>query len=84
MKKLNFDGKEFQAEKIIKTDTDIIGLDSKGNKLFVFLEIPDFSLFSISNLDGTSCDFDTLVPSTTDLQTQIFNLTTQLVNGGII
>lgn len=49
MKTLNFNREQFQAEKIIKTATDIIGQDSNGNELFSFRGISDFSGFV---LDG--------------------------------
>lgn len=43
------------ADKITKTDTDIVGYDSAGNELFAFRGISDFSQFM---LDG-GAEFDT-------------------------
>lgn len=47
MKILNFNNQEFKAEKIIKTDTDIIGQDSNGNELFGFRGISDITGFNL-------------------------------------
>lgn len=47
MKILNFNNQEFKAEKIIKTDTDIVGKDSSGIEVFSFKGISDFSQFSL-------------------------------------
>ena len=47
MKKLLTNNKEFLAEKIIKTDKDIIGKDSNGNEVFAFRRISDFTGFSL-------------------------------------
>jgi len=80
MKTLKFNNQQFQAEKIIKTDTDIIGQDLNGNEIFTFRGISDFTLFSLD----IGQNFDTTEPSNNDLQTLIFNLTTQLVTGGVI
>lgn len=84
MKTLKFNNQEFKAEKITKTENDIIGQDSNGNELFAFKGISDFSGFTIANEDGTASGYDSTEPTNTDLQTQIFNLTTQLVIGGVI
>lgn len=80
MKNLNVNGGIYQADRIIKTDTNIIGYDSNGNELFAFKGISDFTGFTLE--EGQT--FDIPIPTNTDLQTQIFNLTTQLVNGGAI
>lgn len=47
MKLLNFSNEQFQAEKIVKTDTDIVGYDSNRNELFTFRGISDFSGFTL-------------------------------------
>lgn len=79
MKKLMFNNQTFEAEKIIKSNTDIVGKDLNDNELFAFRGISDFSQFS---LDGQT--FDATEPTIADLQAQIFNLTTQLINGGAL
>ena len=80
MKTLIFLNEEFQAEKIIKGTDCIIGKDTEGREIFSFKGIKDFSLFTLKY----GAEFDTEEPTISDLQTQIFNLTTQLVNGGVI
>jgi hypothetical protein len=53
MKTLIHDDKKYQAEKIIKTDTDIVGYT--GEKIeFAFRGIKDFSLFRLA--DGQEWD----------------------------
>lgn len=47
MKILDFNDEKFEAVKIIKTDTDIIGQDSSGNEIFAFKGISDFSQFTL-------------------------------------
>lgn len=64
MKNLNFNNENFEAEKIIKTDTNIIGQDANSNELFAFRGISDFSLFTVINEDGTSVEFDTVLTET--------------------
>jgi len=80
MKTLIFNEQQFQADKIIKTSTDIIGQDENGNELFAFRGISDFTKFQLTG--GQT--YDTTQPSSLDLQTQIYNLTTQLVTAGVI
>ena len=80
MKILTANGEQFQAKKIIKTDTDIIGQDVNGNEIFAFRGISDFMNFTLEA--GQSFDAET--PSNTDLQKQMFDLTTQLVTLGVI
>ena len=84
MKNLIFNEETFEAEKIIKTETDIIGQDSNGNEVFAFRGVSDFSGFEVKNEDGISVNFDSPQPPVSDLQAQIFNLTTQLINGGAL
>lgn len=80
MKKLNFSGEEYQAEKIIKTNTDIIGRDANGNEVFAFRGISDFTEFTLE----AGQTFDNAQPTIIDLQTQIFSLTSQLISGGVL
>lgn len=80
MKSLNFNNQQFKAQKIIKTDTDIIGYDINANELFSFRGISDFSGFTL----GEEQEFDISQSSVEDLQKQIFDLTTQLVAGGVL
>lgn len=55
MKSLLFNNKEYQAEKIVKTNTDIIGYTG-GKEIFAFRGINDFSQFQLVN--GASFDPD--------------------------
>ena len=55
MKTLIFMGKEFKAEKIVKTEENIIGKDVKGREVFSFKGIKDFSLFTLKD----SAEYDT-------------------------
>ncbi|UNK17639.1 hypothetical protein MNQ98_24790 [Paenibacillus sp. N3/727] len=48
MRKLSFNQDIYEAERIVKTDTDIIGYNGK-NEIFAFRGISDFSIFE---LDG--------------------------------
>ena len=50
MKKLNFNNEKFEAEKIIKTSTDIFGI-SNNTEIFRFKGISDFSKFTLENGD---------------------------------
>ena len=59
MKTLIFKSLKFEAEKIIKTDTDIIGKDSSGIEVFSFKGISDFTGFALE--EGQV--FDTENPS---------------------
>ena len=47
MKILNFNNEQFKADKIVKSNTDIIGRDSSGNEIFAFRGISDFSGFTL-------------------------------------
>ncbi|MFX3616211.1 MAG: hypothetical protein ACE3JK_01605 [Sporolactobacillus sp.] len=63
-----------EADKIVKTDTDIVGYDSAGNELFAFRGISDFSKFTLA--DGE--EFDTEDDPIADLQQQNANLLLQI------
>jgi hypothetical protein len=80
MKTLNYRNQQFQAEKIIKTDKDIIGQDTDGNVVFSFRGISDFSGFTLE----ADQIFDVQPPDTGTLQKQIYDLTTQLVTLEVI
>ncbi|NRT90168.1 hypothetical protein [Clostridium beijerinckii] len=84
MKILKINNEQFKADKIIKNQTDILGQNLNGNEVFAFRGISDFAGFTVIKEDGEGCDFDTLEPTIADLQTQIFKLTTQLINGGAL
>ena len=60
MKKLIVDNIDdiFEAEKIVKTDTDIIGY-TDNVEVFAFRGISDFTLFSLQNEDETEATYDT-------------------------
>ena len=47
MKTLIFNGEEFEAEKIIKTETSIIGKDNQNNVKFEFRGVSDFTMFTL-------------------------------------
>lgn len=47
MKILTFNKEQFKAEKIIKSETDIIGKDINGNEVFAFRGISNFSGFAL-------------------------------------
>ncbi|BBN97513.1 hypothetical protein [Sporolactobacillus terrae] len=53
MKTLTFKGEEFQAEKIIKTDSEVMGLVG-STVIFSFRGITDFSKFTLA--DGAEFD----------------------------
>lgn len=55
MKKLIVDGEMFEAERIVKTDTDIIGYDG-GREVFAFRGIKDFNKFQLE--EGQEWDVD--------------------------
>lgn len=80
MKTLHFNDEIFTAEKIIKSSTDIMGYDIPGNIIFSFNGISDFTKFVLEDEQT----FDAERPNVQELQQQIFDLTTQLVLGGVI
>ena len=55
MKTLFISGEELQAERIVKTDTDIIGYNG-NNEVFSFRGISDFSQFQLA--EGELYDTD--------------------------
>lgn len=61
MKILNFNNEQFKAEKIMKTTDSIVGQDSSGIEIFTFKGISDFSQFTVTNEDGISTEFDTVL-----------------------
>ena len=48
MKTLIFNNEEYQAERIVKTNTDIIGYNGNA-EVFSFKGVSDFSLFQLAN-----------------------------------
>jgi len=54
MKILTFNEEQFKAEKIVKTDKDIIGKDAIENEVFAFRGISDFTGFTLE--EGQSFD----------------------------
>lgn len=81
MKILNFNNEQRKAEKIIKTDTGIIGEDLNGNTIFEIKGISDFTGFTVTNEDGTSADFDTAQPTKEELlQKQLLETQAILAN----
>lgn len=63
MKILIFNGKQFQAEKIIKNETDIIGQNSNGIEVFSFKGISDFTRFTLE--EGQTFDVEENLQETT-------------------
>jgi hypothetical protein len=55
MKTIYVNGEELQAERIVKTNTDIIGYNG-NNEVFSFRGISDFSQFQLA--EGESYDID--------------------------
>ena len=55
MKTLFISGEELQAERVVKTNTDIIGYNGNA-EVFVFRGISDFSLFQLA--EGQEWDID--------------------------
>ena len=74
MKTLIFNKQEFKADKIIKTETDIMGEDSTGNEVFAFRGISDFSGFTLE--DGQTFDTELSIEERMSLmQKAIDNMT---------
>ena len=63
MKKLLFNNQSFEAEQIIKSDSDIIGKDLNGIEVFIFRGISDFSLFTLG--EGQTFDIPELTTEET-------------------
>jgi len=55
MKALTFSGEQYQAERIVKTDTDIIGYNG-NTEVFLFRGISDFTQFQLA--EGQEWDID--------------------------
>jgi len=76
----------FQAEKIIKTDKNIIGYDINNNVIFSFKGISDFSGFVLQDDNGNVIEFppiektkdelerETLIKEIANLKIEIMNL----------
>jgi len=60
MKKLKVNGETFEAEKVIKTDKDIIGYDINDNEIFSFKGISDFTGFVLKDGNGVVIEFEAL------------------------
>ena len=58
MKKLKVNGETFEAEKVIKTDKDIIGYDINDNEIFSFKGISDFTGFVLKDGNGVVIEFE--------------------------
>lgn len=74
MKTLLVADKEFKAEKIIKTDNEIIGYNG-SSEVFAFRGIVDFSLFELKDAKYDLQESDELKKMIADLQQQISELT---------
>ena len=66
MKTLNFNNEQFQAEKIIKTEKDIIGCDINDNEIFSFKGISDFTGFILKDENDIVIEFE--APPMTDAE----------------
>lgn len=55
MKTMNFNGEQYQAEKIIKTSDSIVGYNG-NSEVFAFRVVNDFSLFVLE--EGQEWDVD--------------------------
>jgi len=66
MKKLKVNGETFEAEKVIKTDKDIIGYDINDNEIFSFKGISDFTGFVLKDGNGVVIEFE--APSITEIE----------------
>lgn len=74
MKTLLVADKEFKAEKIVKTDNEIIGYNG-NSEVFAFRGIQDFSLFVLNDSKYDLQETDELKKMIADLQQQISELT---------
>lgn len=72
MKKLIFNGEEYEAERIVKTNTDIIGYNG-NQEVFAFRGISDFSQFTL-----VECEFD--IDEKTKMQNEIDFLTLKILD----
>lgn len=59
-------GETYQAEKITKSDLNIIGYDINNNEIFSFKGISDFTEFQLQDDLGNSIDFP--LPEPTDAE----------------
>ena len=66
MKTLNFNNEQFQADKIIKNDKDIIGYDINDNEIFSFKGISDFTGFVLKDENDIVIEF--AIPQMTDAE----------------
>ena len=66
MKKLKVNGETFEAEKVIKTDKDIIGYDINDNEIFSFKGISDFTGFVLKDGNGVVIEFE--APPITEIE----------------
>jgi len=66
MKKLLFNNEIYEAEKIIKTDKDILGYDINNNEIFSFKGLSDFTGFVLKDENDIVIEFD--LPQMTDAE----------------
>lgn len=78
MKNLTFNNEIYQAKRIVKTDSDIIGYNG-NTEVFAFRGISDFSQFALD--EGQEWDID----EKTELQKRISDLETLILQlSGVI
>ena len=66
MKKLTVNNETFEAEKIIKTDKNIIGYDINNNEIFSFKGISDFTGFVLKDENDIVIEFE--APPITEIE----------------
>ena len=66
MKKLILNNEIFEAEKIIKTDKNIIGYDINNNEIFSFKGISDFTGFVLKDENDIVIEFE--APPLTEIE----------------
>ena len=81
--KLVFNNEEFQAEKIIKTDKNIIGYDISNNEIFSFKGISDFTGFVLKNENDIVIEFGIPEPTEAERIKTLEGVVVGLMMGGI-
>ena len=58
MKKLTINNETLEAERVIKTDSSIIGYDINNNEIFSFKGVSDFTGFVLKNENDIVIEFE--------------------------
>ena len=80
MKKLFFLGEEYTAEKIIKRENSIIGIDN-GEQSFEFNGISDFTQYEVLDSNNNISNFDMFLTETEMLMLAITELAETMLGG---